>query len=101
MKEFFFVDDMLTDKIPRIETLETRWLVDETAQLLTERGTQVASLNYPHLSHSEIFKSVDDFYKRFYFRAPKIASIMGEMIRSPDVMKRRLREGLEFFRFLR
>jgi hopanoid biosynthesis associated radical SAM protein HpnJ len=83
------------------QALENRWLVDENAQLLTERGTQVASLSYPHLSHSEIFQSVDDFYKRFYFRAPKIASIMGEMIRSPDVMKRRLREGLEFFRFLR
>jgi hopanoid biosynthesis associated radical SAM protein HpnJ len=83
------------------QALENRWLVDENAELLTERGTQVASLNYPHLSHSEIFQSVDDFYKRFYFRAPKIASIMGEMIRSPDMMKRRLREGLEFFRFLR
>jgi hopanoid biosynthesis associated radical SAM protein HpnJ len=83
------------------QALENRWLVDENAELLTERGTQVASLNYPHLSHSEIFQSVDDFYKRFYFRAPKIAEIMGEMIRSPEMMKRRLREGLEFFRFLR
>jgi len=83
------------------QAMENRWLVDEKMELLTERGTQVASLNYPHLSHTEIFRSVDDFYKRFYFRAPKIASIVGEMIRSPDVMKRRLREGMEFFRFLR
>ncbi len=83
------------------QALENRWLVDENAELLTDRGTQVASLNYPHLSHCEIFQSVDDFYKRFYFRAPKIASIMGEMLRSPEMMKRRLREGVEFFRFLR
>jgi len=45
--------------------------------------------------------SVEDFYRRFYFRAPKIASIVGEMVRSPEMMKRRLREGIEFFRFLR
>jgi radical SAM superfamily enzyme YgiQ (UPF0313 family) len=83
------------------QALENGWLVDENAELLTERGTQVASLSYPHLAHTEIFASVDDFYKRFYFRAPKIASIVGEMLRSPDVMKRRLREGVEFFRFLR
>jgi hopanoid biosynthesis associated radical SAM protein HpnJ len=83
------------------QAMENRWLVDESMDLLTDRGTQVASLNYPHLSHTEIFQSVDDFYKRFYFRAPKIASIVGEMIMSPEMMKRRLREGLEFFRFLR
>jgi radical SAM superfamily enzyme YgiQ (UPF0313 family) len=83
------------------QALENGWLVDENAELLTERGTQVASLSYPHLAHTEIFASVDDFYKRFYFRAPKIASIVGEMLKSPDVMKRRLREGVEFFRFLR
>ena len=49
----------------------------------------------------EIFDSVEVFYKRFYFRAGKIASIVGEMVRSPEMMKRRLREGVEFFQFLR
>jgi len=83
------------------QALENHWLVDENAELLTERGTQVASLSYPHLSHSEIFQSVDDFYKRFYFRAPKIAAIVGEMVTSPEMLRRRLREGVEFFRFLR
>jgi len=62
---------------------------------------QIAPLHYPHLSHTEIFESVEVFYKKFYFRAPKIASIVGEMIRSPQMMKRRLREGVEFFQFLR
>ena len=80
---------------------ENGWLVDEARKLLTDRGTQEAALNFPHLSHTEIFQSVEDFYRRFYFRAPKIASIVGEMVRSPEMMKRRLREGLEFFRFLR
>jgi hopanoid biosynthesis associated radical SAM protein HpnJ len=83
------------------QALENGWLVDEKPQLLTDHGMQMAALNYPHLSHSEIFQSVDDFYRRFYFRAPKIASIVGEMVRSPEMMKRRLREGVEFFKFLR
>ena len=83
------------------QALENRWLDDANAELVDDHGVQIAPLHYPHLSHSEIFHSVEDFYKRFYFRAPKIASIVGEMVRSPDMMKRRLREGVEFFRFLR
>ena len=80
---------------------ENGWLVDENNALLTELGTQNAALSYPHLSSTEIFQSVDEFYRRFYFRLPKIAAIVGEMVRSPDMMKRRLREGIEFFSFLR
>jgi hopanoid biosynthesis associated radical SAM protein HpnJ len=80
---------------------ENNWLHYDDEELLTDFGTQIAPISYPHLSHTEIFESVEDFYKRFYFRAPKIAAIVGEMVRSPEMMKRRLREGLEFFRFLR
>ena len=80
---------------------ENGWLYNEEIDLLTREGTQIAPLNYPHLSHTEIFQSVEDFYKKFYFRPSKIASILGEMIASPEMMKRRLREGVEFFHFLR
>lgn len=80
---------------------ENGWLYNEEIDLLTQEGTQIAPLNYPHLSHTEIFTSVEDFYKKFYFRPSKIASIVGEMITSPEMMKRRLREGVEFFQFLR
>ncbi len=73
----------------------------EHAELVDEHGIQIAPLHYPHLSHEEIFESVEVFYKRFYFRAGKIASIVGEMVRSPEMMVRRLREGVEFFQFLR
>jgi len=83
------------------QALENGWLDDENAELVDAHGVQIAPLHYPHLSHDEIFHSVEDFYKKFYFRAPKIASIVGEMVRSPTMMKRRLREGVEFFRFLR
>jgi hopanoid biosynthesis associated radical SAM protein HpnJ len=80
---------------------ENGWLYNEEIDLLTGEGTQIAPLDYPHLSHTEIFNSVEEFYKKFYFRPSKIASIVGEMIASPEMMRRRLREGVEFFHFLR
>jgi hopanoid biosynthesis associated radical SAM protein HpnJ len=83
------------------QAVENGWLDVEHAELIDDHGVQIAPLNYPHLSHSEIFDSVEIFYKRFYFRAGKIASIVNEMVRSPTMMKRRLREGVEFFHFLR
>ncbi len=83
------------------QAVENGWLDVENAELVDENGVQIAPLHYPHLSHTEIFNSVEEFYKKFYFRAPKIASIVSEMVRSPDMMKRRLREGVEFWHFLR
>ena len=83
------------------QALENGWLDADHAELIDETGIQIAPLNYPHLSHSEIFDSVEMFYRKFYFRAPKIAAIVGEMVRSPTMMKRRLREGVEFFQFLK
>jgi hopanoid biosynthesis associated radical SAM protein HpnJ len=83
------------------QALQNGWLDADNAELVDENGIQIAPLHYPHLSHEEIFSSVETFYKSFYFRAGKIGSIVGEMVRSPDMMKRRLREGVEFFEFLR
>ena len=83
------------------QAVENGWLDAEHAELVDDHGIQIAPLTYPHLAHTEIFDSVEVFYKKFYFRAPKIASIVNEMVRSPQMMKRRLREGVEFFRFLR
>jgi len=83
------------------QALENGWLDAANAELIDEHGVQIAPLHYPHLSHTEIFDNLETFYKRFYFRAPKIASIVGEMVTSPQMMKRRLREGVEFFQFLR
>jgi len=83
------------------QAMKNGWLDDAHAELVNEDGVQIAPLHYPHLSHTEIFDSVEEFYRRFYFRSGKIASIVGEMIRSPQMMKRRLREGVEFFQFLR
>jgi hopanoid biosynthesis associated radical SAM protein HpnJ len=79
---------------------ENGWFASDV-DLLTDDGTQIAPLNYPHLGHTEIFESVEHFYKKFYFRPSKIAEIVGEMLTSRDMLVRRLREGVEFFQFLR
>ncbi|MBX5453142.1 MAG: hopanoid biosynthesis associated radical SAM protein HpnJ [Acidobacteriia bacterium] len=83
------------------QAVENGWLDAEHAELVDEHGIQIAPLHYPHLSHTEIFDGVEEFYRRFYFRASKIAAIVGEMATSPQMLVRRLREGREFFQFLR
>ena len=79
------------------------WLMDADeggGRLVADEGVQVSSISYPHLSHEEIFDTVGDFYKQFYFRPGKILDMTSEMVRDRQMMKRRLREGVEFFRFL-
>jgi hopanoid biosynthesis associated radical SAM protein HpnJ len=83
------------------EALDNGWLDGAHAELIDQSGVQLAPLHYPHLAHSEIFGSVDEFYRRFYLRSSKIASLVAEMARSPEMLRRRLREGVEFFAFLR
>ncbi len=81
---------------------ENGWL--EAAQsddLVNTHGVQHASLNYPGLNSTMMFESVDEFYRRFYFRPRKMFSLFGGMLGDRQVMKRRLREGKEFFHFLR
>ena len=82
------------------QATENGWF-DNSHDLLTDGGTQIAQLSYPHLHSSVIFDKVEEFYKRFYFRPSKIGSIVWEMLRDWNMLKRRLREGVEFFDFLR
>jgi hopanoid biosynthesis associated radical SAM protein HpnJ len=77
------------------------WLDAEHADVVDARGVQISPLAYPHLSHQEIFDAVEKFYRRFYFRRAKIAEIVGEMLRSRQMLTRRLREGVEFLGYLR
>ncbi len=80
---------------------ENGWLVAEDgSQLVADSGVQNSVLDYPHLSKEEIFEAVNHFYKRFYFRPRKMASLFYDMCRDWDVMKRQMREGYEFFHFL-
>jgi hopanoid biosynthesis associated radical SAM protein HpnJ len=81
------------------EARRNGWLEDES--LVDGSGVQVSALGYPHLARTEIFRSVDLFYRRFYFRPRKIISLAGEMLRDRQVLRRRLAEGRDFLRFLR
>jgi hopanoid biosynthesis associated radical SAM protein HpnJ len=81
------------------EARRNNWL--QTDDLVDAGGVQVSALGYPHLSRTEIFQSMDVFYRRFYFRPRKLISLAGEMVRDRRVLMRRLAEGRDFLRFLR
>jgi len=84
------------------QAVENGWLQEDgTINLVNDKGVQLAAISYPHLSKEDIFHGVEHFYRSFYFRPGKIWEIVKEMLASWDMMKRRLREGVEFFRFLR
>jgi len=84
------------------QAVDNGWLqANDAVNLVNDKGVQLAAISYPHLSKEEIFHSMEVFYKRFYFRPSKIWEIVKEMLTSWDMMTRRLREGVEFFRFLR
>jgi radical SAM superfamily enzyme YgiQ (UPF0313 family) len=79
---------------------ENGWLQVQTGEMVDAHGIQTAAMNYPGLDSTVIFNSVEEFYRKFYFRPRKMFSLFGGMLRNPEVMKRRLREGVEFFKFL-
>jgi hopanoid biosynthesis associated radical SAM protein HpnJ len=85
-----------------MQAVENGWLQENDAvNLVNEKGVQLAAISYPHLSKEQIYHGVERFYKQFYFRPSKIWEIVKEMLASWEMMKRRLREGVEFFHFLR
>jgi hopanoid biosynthesis associated radical SAM protein HpnJ len=82
------------------QATENGWF-SKSAELVSGNGTQMAALEYNGLSREEIFAWVEKFYKSYYFRARPIGRIVKTMLTDWQEMKRRLREGVEFFRFLR
>jgi hopanoid biosynthesis associated radical SAM protein HpnJ len=82
------------------QAVENGWF-GRDATLVSESGTQTAALEYDGLPREEIFAAVEKFYRAYYFRPRPIARIVGTMLTDWQVMKRRLREGAEFLRFLR
>ncbi|HKT66765.1 MAG TPA: hopanoid biosynthesis associated radical SAM protein HpnJ, partial [Burkholderia sp.] len=84
------------------QAVENGWMEEnKTINLVSKEGVQLAAIGYAHLSRDEIYHHLEQFYRQFYFRPSKIWEIVREMLTSWDMMKRRLREGVEFFRFLR
>lgn len=79
------------------QALTNDWI--QPGALVNENGLQMAAFEYANLSREEIFSSVEKFYKSYYFRWRPISRIVKTMLQNREVMKRRLREGAEFFRF--
>lgn len=75
------------------------WFTDNA--LVANSGIQMSTLQYPHLSNAEIEDAVEQMYRRFYFRPQAIIPIVGEMLADPQMLVRRLREGREFFAYLK
>jgi hopanoid biosynthesis associated radical SAM protein HpnJ len=78
---------------------ENGWFTDKS--LIAHSGIQMSTLEYPSLNARQIEDSVEQMYRRFYFRPQAIIPIVGEMLADPQMLVRRLREGREFFGYLR
>jgi hopanoid biosynthesis associated radical SAM protein HpnJ len=75
------------------------WFTD--SDLVANSGIQTSTLSYPNLSSAEIEDAVEQMYRRFYFRPKAIIPIVREMLTDPQMLVRRLREGGEFFSYLK
>jgi hopanoid biosynthesis associated radical SAM protein HpnJ len=75
--------------------------IDSKALQLSGNGIQISTLRYDHLSPDEIEDAVERMYRRFYFRHRPILRFLREMATDRQMLVRRLREGGEFFSYLK
>jgi hopanoid biosynthesis associated radical SAM protein HpnJ len=75
------------------------WFTNQS--LVAESGIQTSTLQYATLSSAEIEDAVERMYRQFYFRPKAIIPIVREMLTDRQMLVRRLREGVEFFSYLR
>ncbi|WP_373481251.1 hopanoid biosynthesis associated radical SAM protein HpnJ [Geminocystis sp.] len=81
------------------QALENQWFSQQN--LISSSGIQTSTLAYPNLSSTQIENAVEQMYRRFYFRPQAIIPIVSEMLTDPQMLVRRLREGKEFFAYLK
>ncbi|AFZ52797.1 hopanoid biosynthesis associated radical SAM protein HpnJ [Cyanobacterium aponinum] len=81
------------------QALENNWFSKEN--LISEFGIQTSTLAYPNLSSAQIEDAVEQMYRKFYFRPQAIIPIVTEMLTDTQMLRRRLREGKEFFAYLK
>jgi len=78
---------------------EKGWIASDN--FLDETGHQKCVINYPNLSNSEIFNSVEEFYNKFYFRPKYIMRSIGKMIVDGEERKKLLGEGKQYLQYMR
>lgn len=81
------------------QAVENRWLIDD--RFVTASGFQQAVHEFENLTSREMFDAVETFYREFYFRLKPILRMLRPMITDREVCMRRLREGWEFFGYMR
>lgn len=69
--------------------------------LVDETGYQKCTVSYPEVSSNEIFKAVEAFYRRYYFRPRYIWKSIKKMASSREEAKRLLGEGVQFLGAMR
>jgi len=83
------------------QATENGWLDAGVLSNVSGSGLQVSTLRYSHLSADEIEDAVERMYRRFYFRHRPILRFLREMATDKQMLVRRLREGGEFFSYLK
>ena len=68
---------------------------------IDDTGHQMCIINYPHLSNAEIFKAVEEFYNKFYFRPKYILRSIGKMIVDGEERRKLLKEGKQYLQYMR
>jgi hopanoid biosynthesis associated radical SAM protein HpnJ len=81
------------------QCVENGWLVSNA--YIDDTGHQMCVVSYPHLSNEEIFKAVEQFYSKFYFRPRYILRCIGRMIVDGDERRKLLKEGKQYFEYMR
>jgi hopanoid biosynthesis associated radical SAM protein HpnJ len=72
-----------------------------SADFIDASGHQKCVINYPGLSNTEIFNSVEEFYNKFYFRPKYIARSIGRMLVDGDERRKLLKEGKQYLEYMR
>ena len=75
------------------------WISSDS--FLDDSGHQKCVINYPGLSNTEIFNSVEEFYNKFYFRPKYIARSIGRMLIDGDERRKLLKEGKQYLAYIR
>lgn len=81
------------------DAIQNGWV--DSRVLVASNGVQTSTLRYPHLSPEQVEEAVERMYRRFYFRWKPILRFVREMATSRQMLVRRLREGGEFFGYLK
>lgn len=75
------------------------WIASDA--YIDDTGHQMCVINYPHLSNAEIFKAVEEFYNKFYFRPKYILRSIGKMIVNGEERRKLLKEGKQYLDYMR